>query len=491
MSNVVSVRAKDGTNVEFDYQDPMQGAVKDVYFAPDKSYVVAFFRKPLDVPGRERVEKIVGDYRDRIFNQAGGDYWRNVFCWPEKIVEYDGKTGIVVPAYQKCFFFQSGTLEGAEKEGKWFASAKNFNRFVPPEEKGTLINFLRICLQLSRGVRRLHAAGLAHSDLSYKNCLVDPQGGNACIIDVDGLVVPGLYPPDVLGTPDFIAPEVVASSDQEDKSKRVMPSRTTDQHALAVLIYLYLLHRHPLRGGKVHSADNDVQERLEMGENALFVEHPTDKSNRPKIGKNDGVCLPWIDVDKLPYKTLGPYLKTLFDRAFIDGLHEPSKRPTADEWEDALIRTTDLLQPCENPDCVKKWFVFDNSTKPCCPYCGTPYTKALPVLDFYSSYDGKTFRPENRRMMIFSGQSLYQWHLDRTITPNERLTEEQLKRMGYFSFYQGKWVLVNERVPDMKNLSENKPIPVGQGVVLKQGLQLQLSTRSTGRVVNVQIVNDR
>lgn len=33
-----------------------------------------------------------------------------------------------------------------------------------------------------------------------------------CIIDVDGMVVPGKFPPDVVGTPDFIAPEVMATS---------------------------------------------------------------------------------------------------------------------------------------------------------------------------------------------------------------------------------------------------------------------------------------
>ena len=36
--------------------------------------------------------------------------------------------------------------------------------------------------------------------------------GSAYVIDVDGLVVPGKYPPDVVGTPDFIAPEVVTTS---------------------------------------------------------------------------------------------------------------------------------------------------------------------------------------------------------------------------------------------------------------------------------------
>lgn len=54
----------------------------------------------------------------------------------------------------------------------------------------------------------MHMMGLAHSDLSYKNVLVDPNGGHACVIDVDGLVVPGRFPPDVVGTPDFIAPKL-------------------------------------------------------------------------------------------------------------------------------------------------------------------------------------------------------------------------------------------------------------------------------------------
>jgi serine/threonine protein kinase len=51
--------------------------------------------------------------------------------------------------------------------------------------------------------------GLAHSDLSYNNILVDPVTKSACIIDIDGLVVPKLFQPEVIGTADFIAPEVL------------------------------------------------------------------------------------------------------------------------------------------------------------------------------------------------------------------------------------------------------------------------------------------
>nr|QIQ10290.1 Putative kinase protein [Escherichia coli] len=35
---------------------------------------------------------------------------------------------------------------------------------------------------------------------------------------------------------------------------------------------------------------------------------------------------------------MGPYLTPLFERAFIDGLHDANKRPTADEWESARLK---------------------------------------------------------------------------------------------------------------------------------------------------------
>lgn len=489
----VKINAKDGSPVEFIKKDPKQGGMKDVYFAPDKKYVVAFFRNKLDVNGLERLEKLVGQYHKGIFGQAGGDYWKDLYCWPNKIVEHEGLTGIVVPTYQSQYFFgQATSLAGGEKEGKWFASAKNFNRFVPPEEKGTLLGYLQICLKLSRAVRRLHAAGLAHSDLSYKNCLIDPAGGNACIIDIDGLVVPGLFPPDVLGTPDFMAPEVVSTLHLPIKnSDRKLPKRETDQHALSVLIYMYLFHRHPLRGSKVHDTDSETQERLEMGEKALFIEHPTDKSNFPtkfsEIEKRD--CMPWVDPKRLPYTICGPLLKPLFDQAFIDGLHNPASRPTAEEWEVALAKTFDMIQPCQNQKCEKKWFVFDNSTQPKCPYCNTPYKGVLPVLDFYSTRRlGENYRPDNHRLMVFNGQSLSTWHVDRKIAPNEKLTPEQKKRVGYFQFHNGKWFFVNETLPGMKDVAKDQPIPIKGNVELTDGLQLLLSPEESGRLVNVKIV---
>lgn len=499
--SIIKLQTLEGRPVEFVDEVIGSGAMKDVYFSPDKSYVVGFFRDKQDFQAKDRLTMIVGRYRDGIFNQIGGDYWQNLFCWPTGVVEWNGKLGVVAPAYQKHFFFEYGSrnddflgIKGKEKEGKWFASANNQNRFLDPRERGDWLSYLRIGIMIARAVRRMHAAGLAHSDLSYKNVLVDPRQGRACIIDVDGLVVPGRYPPDVIGTPDFIAPEVVRTSqlDRHDPNRK-LPCIATDCHALAVLIYMYLLYRHPLDGDKVHDPDPQVDHSLSMGERALFVEHPSDASNRIKPANRKPSEQPWVDTAKLPYTITGPYLVPLFNRAFVDGLHDPQHRPTADEWEQALVKTVDLIQPCQNPDCVQKWYVFDNTFAPKCPFCDTPYRGALPVLNLYSARKENQYKPDNHRLMVYANQSLFPWHINRSIFPNERLTPEQRRRVGYFTLHGNAWWLVNEQMPDLTDVSggAQHPIPLGSGVQLKDGQKLLLSREAGGRLVVVQMVHGR
>jgi serine/threonine protein kinase len=499
----IKLLTTDGTPVEYVDEIIGSGAMKDVYFSPDKSYVVAFFREKQDYQSKERLQMIAGKYREGIYHNLGGEYWKNLLnCWPTHVVEHEGKTGIVAPAYQKQFFFEYGSkngdflgIKGREKEGKWFASASNQNRFLDPRERGDWLNYCRIGILLSRAVRRLHAAGLAHSDLSYKNVLVNPVNGAACIIDLDGLVVPGKFPPDVVGTPDFIAPEVIMTAHlKKGDANRSLPCIHTDRHALAVLIYMYLLYRHPLRGDKVNDLDPQKDETLSMGERSLFVEHPTDSSNRIKIGNVKPSDLPWKDTAKIPYTVTGPYLAPLFERAFIEGLKFPEKRPTADEWEVALVKTVDLIQPCQNSACEQKWYVFDNTTKPACPFCGSVYQGKLPVLNLYAARVSGKFLPENHRLMVYTNQSLFQWHTNRNITPNERLCDAQRKREGYFVLHNDVWYLVNEQMSDLMDITDpnaKRQIPKGGRVVLSDGLQLLFSRQDGGRLAVVQMVEGK
>lgn len=497
MAKVVQCKTLDGDEIAFVDEIIGSGAMKDVYFSPDRTYVVAFYKEKQDAQARERLQMIVGKYRENIFEQAGGDYWRNLFCWPVAMVEHEGKTGLVAPTYAQHFFFEYGSknndmlqIRGKEKEGKWFAAPNLRNRFVDSRELGDWLNHIKACLLLARAVRRMHFAGLAHSDLSYKNVLVDPSRGLACVIDVDGLVVPGKYPPDVVGTPDFIAPEVVRTNHlAKGDPNRALPRRETDQHALAVLIYMYLLYRHPLRGGKVHDINDETRdEALTMGENAVFVEHPTDASNRIKVKNVKPTELPWADTDKLPYTITGPYLAQLFQQAFIGGLHEPSQRPSANDWETALVKTVDLIQPCRNPGCEQKWYVFDNSTKPRCPFCGTPFKGKLPVLNLYSSRQEGSFRPDNHRLMVYTNQSLFAWHVNNLVVPNEKLSDQHKKRMGYFVFHNEQWWLVNERMDDLTDVATKTRVAIGDKIELTDGRQLLFDKGDGGRLAVVQMV---
>lgn len=498
MANTIKIKATDGSQIEFIDDMIGAGGMKDVYFSPDKSYVVAFFRDKQDFNAKDRLENITGRYRDNIFNQTGGEYWKDLYCWPTKIVEHNGRLGLVCPTYQNQFFFKKGSvnndflgIKGKEKEGKWYASAKNLNKFLAPEEKGDWFKYFQICIRISRAVKRLHSAGLAHSDLSYKNVLVDPTTGKAAIIDIDGLVVPGKYPPDVIGTPDFIAPEVMATKHLKiGDPNRKLPSISTDRHALAVMIYMYLLYRHPLRGGKVHDLDSAKDEELSMGINALFIENQNDRSNKVKINQLHPSQLPQGDTDKIPYSVCGPYLKNMFNKSFVDGLHNPGLRPTADEWEQSLLKTIDLMQPCQNPKCWNKWFVFDNSTKPKCPFCGTEYKGQLPVLNLYYSPKAGVFKPENYRLMVYDKQLLYMWHVNRFINANEKTTDEQKIPVGDFHFHNNKWILINRKLTSMYDKDTDRKIEIGQAVDLTEGKKILLSKEEGGRLIIVQIVNN-
>ena len=500
MSQIITVSsAITGKSYQYVDGDPMRGALKDVYFSPDKTYVVAIYRDVQDFNSKERLRKIVTQYYEAFFNKEGGNYYKDLYCWPTDVVEVDKKAGLIVPAYKPVFFFKQGyassdLIKGQEKQGKWFASPKFRNKQfalrLDDSELGSWLSYFQICVNIARGVKRLHAAGLAHSDLSYKNVLIDPVSKAAAIIDIDGLVVPGLFPPDVIGTADFIAPEVLATKHLDIKDPaRKLPSRLTDLHALAVMIYMYLLYRHPLKGGKVNDLDPEKDDLLSMGEKALFIEHPTDPSNRPKLNQLNPKELPWVDVTKLPYTLTGPYLKLLFEKAFITGLHNPSQRPTANEWEDALLKTTDLLQPCSNPACEQKWYVFDNTNKPKCPFCGTSHKGTLPVLDLYYQFKPGVWKPENHRLMVYNNQYLFQWHVNRNIVRNEKLTPEQKVPVGYFTFYNNQWVLVNQQLGSLKDITDNKEVPIGTMVTIMDGKKLLLSNEDGGHIVIVTMAN--
>lgn len=462
----------DGTRVEFWPDVIGEGGFKRVHFTRDKTGVVCFFKDQAAAGSanqRQRLSDILGRFNPTT-DPVTGPHFASLFCWPTALVT-GPELGITTPAYPANFFFASGKFKGKEKNGRWFFSPK-LRKLLPAAERGDWKNYLEMCALMARGVARMHLAGLAHSDLSCNNVLVDPPNGRCVIIDVDSLVVPGLFPPDVVGTPGYIAPEVLRTTHLAigDKS-RSLPCNTTDLHALAVLIYESLLRRHPLRGPKVHHQDAAEDDRLAFGEKALFVENPTDPSNRP----TDIV----VTIDHL-----GPYLKAEFLKAFVDGLHAPSKRPTATRWESALKKTGDLLLPCPNPACDEKWFVYRDGVKPVCPWCHKPRAGGVPVLDFFYAPKPGQFRAEGHMLAGHDGRNLYPWHARTDALPTATAPADPV---AVVRTHGDQWILQNLRLDSMISPKGN-PVPAGQACLLNEGDEVLLSRHDKGRMACVRVV---
>ena len=480
----------DGSEIEYiQKSNPPRGSMKYTYFTPKKDRVVQFFnqQKDADDPkNHARLEKILGIYNPTISEADGGaigstnqtaEYFCKLFCWPQALVQ-SPEFGIVCPAYPKNFFFGANSvkaginlkLEGKEKKSKWFTST--VKKYLADSEKGDLQKMICISIALSRAVRRLHAAGLAHSDLSGNNVLIDPTTGTCAVIDIDTLVVPDLFPPEVAGTKGYIAPEVLETMNLKlDDPNRKLPNIRTDLFALPVLIYEYLLKRHPLEGPKIYSAQVEEDDFLAHGPKALFIENPNDTSNRP-------------DDLKGTIHDFGPHLEKLFLQAFVDGLHNPKNRPSANDWERALVKTWDLLNPCPNPKCPEGWFVLHDIHKPICPHCGQRIPKGNVMhLRLKQPLPGRNGHWRSAgEINLYDNMPLFLWHFLANTFPDEKVQDRAMK--AYISFQNGQWYLVNANLEGMLSPKGNL-VPAGKGIRLQNGDLFMSSNRPGSLLIEV------
>lgn len=473
---VLRATTADGRPVDFDPDPIGEGGMKLVYRTTDNSSVVCFFKDQSDRQRRQRLEAVVGRLNPTL-NRENGAYWKTLFCWPTAIVECPGHgLGIVAPRYPENFYFTKGALKGKEKSGKWFfahsVGGTPLRELIAVSERGDWLAFLKVCIHIARAVRRLHFGGLAHSDLSSKNVLVDPSTGRAILIDIDSLVVKGLFPPDVDGTPEYIAPEVLASRHLPIGSPgRRVASTETDLHALAVLVYQYLLSRHPLDGCRILSKVAEEDEFLSFGARALFVEHSSDRSNSPK------------KPIRVSYTILGAPLSGLIRRAFEEGLHNPSLRPRASEWERALMLTFDSILPCGNTSCTGKWYPVTKTGKRACPWCGTIYAQSVPVLSFHDEKKPGQWHADSEAI-AYQDWCLFKRHVFSNAATGENADRTP---QAIVTWHKGNWLLVNEALTSMTSLMGN-PVGKKQAVVLQHGSRFRLAQEPCGRLMEVRLL---
>ncbi len=195
---------------------------------------------------------------------------------------------------------------------------------------------------------QLHAKGLCYRDISFGNVFFDPDTGNILICDNDNVSVDGEGNSGILGTPRFMAPEVVCN--------QARPSKQTDLFSLSVLLfYMFMIH-HPLEGkreAQIKSLDLPAMNKL-YGSEPIFIFDPNDDSNRP---------VPPYQENALVYWRIYPqFLRDLFIKAFTDGIRDPQNgRVVESVWRATMVRLRDSIVYC--PHCSAENFYDADALK--------------------------------------------------------------------------------------------------------------------------------
>lgn len=188
-------------------------------------------------------------------------------------------------------------------------------------------------LDLAHSYLQLHSQGLCYRDISFGNVFFDPGTGEVLICDNDNVAVDGEATGGIVGTPRFMAPEVVC-----DKGR---PSTQTDLFSLAVLLFYMFMVHHPLEGKKeteIKCLDLPAMTKL-YGTEPVFIFDPQDRSNEPVPGYHDNALAFWPIYPQ--------FLRDLFTEAFTDGIRDPQNgRVRESEWRAAMVRLRDAQLYC-------------------------------------------------------------------------------------------------------------------------------------------------
>lgn len=237
------------------------------------------------------------------------------FLWPIALVEVNGKKsfGYVMPLRPPQF--------------------SNIVDLMKRRIEPTFDAVITACIQLADSFHKLHQKDLCYRDISFGNFFFHGRTGDVLICDNDNVTHTSVDTAGVLGTPRFMAPEVVRG----DKK----PDIQSDLFSLSVLLFYMMMMHHPLEGKQEKSIkcfDLPAMTRL-YGEKPIFVFDPTNRSNRPVPGFHDNALAFWpIYTEKI---------RQLFTETFTTGIRRPSSRITEKKWRDALIELKNAIVVCD------------------------------------------------------------------------------------------------------------------------------------------------
>ena len=254
----------------------------------------------------------------------------------------------------------------------------------------SLQNVLRAGFFLGDAFHALHSKGLCYKDISLGNIFLQSQTGRILICDNDNVDVDGRKLSSVLGTPGFIAPEVLMS--------QARPGTNSDLFSLAVLLFRLFTRHDPLRGQKdlgIKCLDEPARRKI-YGEDPLFIFDPKNERNRPNPEEHAAALITWPIYPQT--------LQNVFLQTFCDGMKAPKRRALTGQWKEVLAKTIDHRILCDQ--CGQENFPDDLRAPGSCWNCNSALAQP------------QTLRLANGVVAASADNEIYPHHFDNLKPPD-------------------------------------------------------------------------
>ncbi len=373
------------------------------------------------------------------------------FCWPISIVTVSDSPGrgdefgYIMPLKPGDFYEMKYFLQGSDK-----SMAKSFVNQTAR---------LTACIEIAYAIRKLHAAGMCYQDLNQGNFCFNPVNGNVYILDVDPIIVDEkMAKTTVKGMRGYMAPEIPRSQ------YRAHPSTLTDYYSMAVILYRLMFVDHPMEGRKCAAApmwtDASEEEMYEL--HPTFCFDPRNAANRPNSE--------WAANAGRRWNFWPQELHDKFIRSFTEGVDNPQKRVTENEWIATFSNVRDLMIDVPNRGSTVVDFTKPETVPPMCLKM-TNTNKRMPFGEA-AIYHGKAFTMH-------------------TITNNTQNIHDPAMYV-YYDQKSGKFAARNyskERWnvydPSRKQGSQTFPCDPGSSFICSPGVQIQFRVNDKVNLVGV------
>lgn len=236
------------------------------------------------------------------------------------------------------FLWPKGIVESPKIEGFGYVMPlrpsryKNIVDIMKRRIEPTFSALIKSAIELCDSFLKLHKMGLCYKDISFGNIFFEPDTGDVLICDNDNVVKNG-DSTGVLGTPKFMAPEIVTGASK--------PNVYSDLFSLSVLLFYMLMMHHPLEGlqeTKIKCLDLPAMNKL-YGSHATFIFDPINTSNRPSLMHHKNALIFW------PLYTEN--IRSAFEQTFTRGIKNPSLRVGEERWRDIFIEAKNSILYCD------------------------------------------------------------------------------------------------------------------------------------------------